>query len=67
MADILTKQISRREVLNEIMIGNLFRNALDEKNCVRYRDGVMKVENLIMKSKEMDQEDERQKSQIDWI
>jgi len=52
VADVLTKQDSRREALNEIIIGSWFRNALDEKNCVKHRDGEIRVENLIKKNGE---------------
>ena len=57
VADIMTKQGSRKEVLDEIMIGSLFRNVMDNNNYVIYKGGEIKVENLTTKSKEMDQED----------
>ena len=34
VADILTKQGSKRDEVDEIMVDNYFRNALDTKNCV---------------------------------
>ena len=51
MEDVLTKQGSRRVVLNEIMMGNEFRNALDEYNCMKYRNGEISVKNLQTKGK----------------
>ena len=33
------------------MMGNYFKNALVEKNCVRYKDGEIKIENLTMKAR----------------
>ena len=64
VADMLTKQGSRQEVLNKLMIDGFFRNALDEKNCVQFRNGEIKVENLTTKSQEMGQEHRKQESQI---
>ena len=52
VVDVLTKQGPRREDLDVIMIRSWFRNALDEKNCVKYKNGEKRVENLTMKSKE---------------
>ena len=49
VADMLTRQVSRREVLDEIMVGSSLRNALDKKNCLNYRNEEMKVENLTTK------------------
>ena len=51
VADVLTKQGSKRDEVEEIMMGNYCKNALDEKNCVRYRDGDIKIENLTMKAR----------------
>ena len=43
---MLTKQGSRREEIDEFMVDNYLRNALDVKNCVRYKEGEIKIENF---------------------
>ena len=48
---MLTKQGSRREEIDEFMVDNYLRNALDVKNCVRYKEGEIKIENLITKTR----------------
>ena len=45
VADVMTKQGSKRDEINEIMVEGYFRNALDEKNCVRCKEGEIKIEN----------------------
>ena len=51
VADVLTKQGSRRDEIEEIMIVNYFRNTLDENNFVKYRKGGIKIENLTMRAR----------------
>ena len=51
VADVLTKQGSRRDEIEEIMMGNYFKNAFDVKNCAIYRDGEIKIENLTTKAR----------------
>ena len=51
VADVLTKQGSRSDEIKEIIIGNYFRNTLDEKNCVRYRKGDIKIKNLTKRAR----------------
>ena len=48
---MLTKQGSRRDKVDKIMVESYFSNALDEKNCVRYKEGKIKIENLPMKTR----------------
>ena len=43
---MLTKQGLRRKEIDEIMVDNYFRNALDVKNCIRHKEGEIKIENL---------------------
>ena len=50
VADILTKTGSKRKELDEIMSTNYFRQALDEKNCVKITDGEITIEGLATKS-----------------
>ena len=38
MADVLKKQGSRRDEIEEIMRDNCFRNALDKNNCMRCKE-----------------------------
>ena len=51
VADILTKTGSKRTEIDEIMLEGYFRNALDERNCVKYRNGKVKIEGLATKAK----------------
>ena len=51
IVDILTKTGSKRTELDEIMMEGYFRHALDEKNCVMFRDGEVKIEGLATKSR----------------
>ena len=48
---MLTKQGLRREEIDEFMVDNYFRDALDVKNCVRYKEGDIKIENLTTKTR----------------
>ena len=50
VADILTKQGSKREALDEVMKGNIIENALDDNNLVNYRNGEILISNLTTKS-----------------
>ena len=50
-AYILTKTGSKRTELDEIMVEGYFRHALDEKNCVKFKDGEVKIEGLATKSR----------------
>ena len=59
VADILTKQGSRREALEEILARNVFRNAQTEDNLVRYEEDEFKIRNLVTKK---DKETEK----VDW-
>ena len=47
-------------MLDEVMNGNIFKHALDEKNYVKCREGEIKIENLITKDSELYQEGGRQ-------
>jgi len=49
-------------VLDEIMIGDEFENALEEKIYVKCKYGDLKIRNLTAKSKELFQEGGRQES-----
>ena len=49
VADILTKQGSRREALEEILVRNVFRHAQTEDNLVRYEEDEFKIHNLVTK------------------
>ena len=51
IADILTKTGSKRTELDEIMVEGYFRHVLDEKNCVKFKDGEVKIEGLATKSR----------------
>ena len=51
VADVLTKQGSKRDTLEEIMDKNYFRNAQDENNVVQYVDGEIGIRNLTMKQR----------------
>ena len=49
VADILTKQGSKREALDEIMVTNEFRHAQTEDNLVKYEEDEFKIRNLVTK------------------
>ncbi len=51
IADILTKTGSERTELDEMMVEVYFRHALVEKNCVKFKDGEVKIEGLATKSR----------------
>ena len=51
IADILTKTGSKRTELDEIMVEGYFRHALDEKNCVKFKDEEVKIDGLATKSR----------------
>ena len=51
IADKLTKTGSKRTELDEIMLEGYFRHALDEKNCVKLRNGEVKIEGLATKAR----------------
>ena len=48
---MLTKQGLRRKEIDEIMVDNYIRKALDVKNCIRHKEGEIKIENLTMKAR----------------
>ena len=50
-ADILTTTGSKRTLLDEIMLEGYFRHGLDEKNCVKFKNGEVKIEGLATKSR----------------
>ena len=49
VADILTKQGSRCEALQEILVRNVFRHAQTEDNLVIYEEDEFKIRNLVTK------------------
>ena len=49
MANILTKQGSRSEALEEILVRNVFRHAQTEDNLVIYEEDEFKNRNLVTK------------------
>ena len=49
VADILTKQGSRHEALDEVLIRNEFRHAQTEDNIVTYEEDEFKIRNLVTK------------------
>jgi len=51
IADILTKTGSKRTELDEIMVQGYFKHALEDKNCVKFKDGEIKIEGLATKTK----------------
>ena len=51
IADILTKTGSKRTELDEIMVEGYFKHAQDEKNCVKFKDGEVKIEGLATKTR----------------
>ena len=50
VADVLTKQGSKREVLEDIVERNYFKNAQDENNLVKCIDGEIAIRNLTTKT-----------------
>ena len=58
VADILTKQGSKREVLEEILRRNEFEHAQSEDNLVTYEEDEFKIRNLVTKKdKETEKKD----------
>ena len=51
IVDVLTKTGSKRIEIDEIMLEAYFKNALEERNCIKYRDGEIKIEGLATKAK----------------
>ena len=49
--DILTKTGSKRTELDEIMVEGYFKHVLDEKNCLKFKVGEVKIEGLATKSR----------------
>ena len=49
VADVLTKQRSRREALQDIVMENKFRHVQTRDNWVYYENGEIKIQNLVMK------------------
>ena len=59
VADILTKQGSKRVVLDEILVKNEFKHARTEDNKVTYEGDEFKIRNRVTKKdKETEKEDE---------
>ena len=59
VADILTKQGSKRVVLDEILVKNEFKHASTEDNKVTYEGDEFKIWNRVTKKdKEAEKEDE---------
>ncbi len=59
VADILTKQGSKRVVLDEILVRNEFKHARTEDNKVTYKGDEFKIRNRVTKKdKEAEKEDE---------
>ena len=52
--DVLTKQGSRREALQEIVMENKFRYAQTRDNWVYYENGEFKIWNLVMKKQKQE-------------
>ena len=51
IANILTKTGSKRTELDDIMVEGYFRHPQDEKNCVKFKDGEVKIESLVTKQR----------------
>ena len=49
VADILTKQGSRREEMDEILVRNNFKHAKTEDNLVTYNEDEFEMKNLVTK------------------
>ena len=54
VVDVLTKQGSRREALQEIVMENKFRHAQTRDNWVYYENGEFKIWNLVMKKQKQE-------------
>ena len=46
VADVLSKQGSRRNISNELMADNVFRHALNTGNLVKYLNDEITIKNL---------------------
>ena len=57
VADVLTKQGSRRELLDEIIKNNEFRNAHTKDNRVTYEGDEFKIRNRVTKKDKKEEED----------
>ena len=57
VADVLTKQGSKREVLDEILYENEFRNAHSKDNRVTYEGGEFKIRNRVTKKDKKEETD----------
>ena len=55
VADIFTKQGSKREALDEIVRENRFRHAQTKDNLVLHENGEFKVKNLVTKREKQEQ------------
>ena len=49
VADVFTKQRSKRDALSEIIEGNKFRHAQTNDNLVSFENDEFKVQNLVTK------------------
>ena len=59
VADILTKQGSRHEALEEILARNVFRHVQTEDNLVIYEEDEFKIQNLVTKK-------DKEAEKVDW-
>ena len=50
VADVFTKQGSQREVLDEIVLENVFKHAKNKDNLVCFEDDEIKIKNLATKA-----------------
>ena len=49
--NLMMKQSSRRDKVGESLEESYFRNAMDEKNCNRYKESKIKIENLMTRTR----------------
>ena len=47
----MTKAGSKRSDIDEIMVEGYFKHSQDEKNCVKFKDGEVKIEGLATKTR----------------
>ena len=59
VADISTKQGSRHEALEEILVRNVFRHTQTEDNLVIYKEDEFKIQNLVTKK-------DKEAEKVDW-
>ena len=57
VADVLTKQGSRREVLDEILIKNEFRHGHTKDDRVTFEEDEFKIRNRVTKKDKKEEED----------